>query len=140
MPSPFMKSPPWHMKSLIYNPASSALVFSLYPTRHSDESEREKHTIRWNLLPLYPCGRPNWLFVSPVQNWRKFSAVLGTRSAKSSNWMRPNGSPIHQMRISALIPPFQTPTAISEHRRAQEYHHVNKGIKDESVVAWANLQ
>jgi hypothetical protein len=32
--------------------------------------------------------------LSPVQNWRKFSAVLGTTSAKSSKVMRPRGSPI----------------------------------------------
>jgi len=50
-------------------------------------------TMRWNLLPLYPCGRPKWFFDSPVQNCRKFSAVLGTTSAKSSNFMRPSFSP-----------------------------------------------
>jgi hypothetical protein len=50
-------------------------------------------TTRWNLLPLYPCGRPRLLLLSPVQNCRKFSAVLGTTSAKSSNWIRPRGSP-----------------------------------------------
>lgn len=52
-------------------------------------------TIRWNLEPLYPCGLPLTLY-SPVQNWRKFSAVRGTTSLKSSNVIRPNGSPIVQ--------------------------------------------
>src|SRR3569833_539239 len=49
--------------------------------------------MRWNLDPLYPCGRPRWFFVSPVQNWRKFSAVFGTTSLKSSKVIRPRGSP-----------------------------------------------
>jgi hypothetical protein len=34
-----------------------------------------------------------------VQNCLKFSAVLGTTSAKSSNWIRPRGSP---KRLSGL--------------------------------------
>ena len=67
---------------------------SLLPAPHL----RASLTMRWNLLPLYPCGRPRWFFVSPVQNWRKFSAVLGTTSRNSSNFMRPNASPatLHQ--------------------------------------------
>lgn len=50
-------------------------------------------TIRWKRLPLYPCGRPIESLDSPVQNCRKFSAVFGTTSLKSSKVMRPSGSP-----------------------------------------------
>lgn len=53
---------------------------------------RETRTIRWNLDPLYPCGRP-WDLYSPVQNCLKFSAVLGTTSLKSSKVILPSGSP-----------------------------------------------
>lgn len=49
--------------------------------------------MRWNLEPLYPWARPLFL-LSPVQNWRKFSAVLGTTSLKSSKVIRPRGSPV----------------------------------------------
>jgi hypothetical protein len=55
--------------------------------------QKEKLTMRWNLEPLYPWGRPRLFLVSPVQNWRKFSAVRGTTSLKSSKVMRPRGSP-----------------------------------------------
>lgn len=51
-----IKSPPWIMKSLI---------------------------TRWKVDPLYPIGISSRLY-SPVQNWRKFSQVLGTTSANSS--------------------------------------------------------
>lgn len=50
--------------------------------------------MRWNLDDLYPWGLPEASLVSPVQNWRKFSAVLGVTSLKSSNVMRPSGSPV----------------------------------------------
>jgi hypothetical protein len=53
----------------------------------------QRLTTRWNLEPLYPRGRPRLLRVSPVQNWRKFSAVLGVMSLKTSILMRPRGSP-----------------------------------------------
>lgn len=39
-----------------------------------------------------------------MQNWRKFSAVLGTTSAKSSNLIRPNGSPV----IGSVFKPRQS--------------------------------
>ena len=37
----------------------------------------------WNCEPLKPSGTPSFLY-SPVQNCRKFSAVLGVTSAYSS--------------------------------------------------------
>ena len=40
---------------------------------------------RWNKHPLYPIGIPSFL-CSPVQNWRKFSAVFGHTSRNS--WFR----------------------------------------------------
>ena len=52
VPSLLTKSPPWIMKSLM---------------------------TRWKVTPLYPCGIP-FLLCSPVQNWRKFSAVFGQTS------------------------------------------------------------
>lgn len=63
VPSPFMKSPPWHMKL---------------------------GTTLWNVAPLYPIGRASFLY-SPVQSCLKFSAVFGTMSLKSSILMRPAG-------------------------------------------------
>lgn len=50
-------------------------------------------TTRWNFEPLYPSGLPPRPLVSPIQNCRKFSAVLGTTSGKSSILIRPRGSP-----------------------------------------------
>lgn len=58
-------------------------------------------TTRWNLLPLYPCGLPLEFLLSPVQNCRKFSAVRGVTSAKSSILMRPSGSPVVICILSA---------------------------------------
>jgi len=72
VPSPFRKSPPWHMKSLICetrNVISAAVLRNIvlaspgnYPIRglegYDGVERREKgergrrRTIRWNLLPL----------------------------------------------------------------------------------------
>jgi hypothetical protein len=51
-------------------------------------------TTRWNLHPLYPCGCPRLVFVSPVQNCRKFSAVLGTIFLNNSILILPSFSPV----------------------------------------------
>lgn len=56
-------------------------------------------TTRWNLLPLYPWGRPATL-CSPVQNCLKFSAVLGTVLANKCILMRPSGSPAREISNS----------------------------------------
>ncbi len=52
---------------------------------------RSGHSLRWNGQPLKCIGFPVLLPIpfSPVQRARKFSAVLGTTSAKSSNTIRP---------------------------------------------------
>ncbi len=52
---------------------------------------RSGHSLRWNGQPLKCSGFPVLLPIpfSPVQRARKFSAVLGTTSAKSSNTIRP---------------------------------------------------
>lgn len=55
------KSPPWIMKSFM---------------------------TLWKLAPLYPIGTPS-LRYSPVQNWRKFSLVLGQTSEYNSIIIRP---------------------------------------------------
>ena len=67
VPSPFRKSPPWIMKSFM---------------------------MRWNVVFLYPIGvRSRWFLCSPVQNLRKFSAVLGQTSAQSSIVTLPTAAP-----------------------------------------------
>ena len=87
VPSPLTKSPPCIMKSLIFCEAVSAWPSPL-------EQGCRQPTTRWNLLDLYPRGRPCAFLLSPVQSWRKFSAVRGVILAKSSIFIRPNGSPI----------------------------------------------
>lgn len=57
-------------------------------------------TTRWNFEPLYPSGLPPRPLVSPVQNCRKFSAVLGTTSGKSSILIRPRGSPDNASQLA----------------------------------------
>lgn len=54
---------------------------------------RKTHTTRWNLDFLYPIGFPSGPRACPVQNWRKFSAVLGTVLLYSRIFIRPRGSP-----------------------------------------------
>merc|ERR1719221_2209248 len=67
VPLPAVKSPPWHMNSVI---------------------------TRWNALPLKCNGLPLLpVPFSPVQRQRKFSAVLGATSALSSITMRPDAAP-----------------------------------------------
>ena len=63
VPSPLVKSPPWHMNPGIIRWKTQPMKFSLFPD-----------------LPL-PC--------SPVQSALKFSAVLGTTCAKSSKTILP---------------------------------------------------
>ncbi len=38
-----------------------------------------------------------------MQNWRKFSAVLGTTSLKSSKVIRPSGSPVEGVRLVHIL-------------------------------------
>merc|ERR1712039_797065 len=56
---------------------------------------------RWNLLPWWP--KP----FSPVQSARKFSAVLGTTSSKSSKLMRPERSLI-SLSVLVTLPEAST--------------------------------
>lgn len=79
--------------------AAEAHATAAVPTTHSPNplppSTRRPLAIkptRWKLAPLYPVGTP-FRRNSPVHICRKFSAVLGTTSAKSSICIRPAGTP-----------------------------------------------
>ena len=62
-----------------------------YQPRASPSAESVVATYtRWKIALLYPCGCPLTL-CSPVHNWRKFSAVLGTISSNNSILTRPAG-------------------------------------------------
>ena len=81
MPSPRVKSPPWHM-----NPGM----------------------MRWNVEPLKCSFLPERpLPFSPVHSARKFAAVLGTTSAKSLNSIRPAAWPpmVMSMKTTLGSPP-----------------------------------
>lgn len=68
---------------------SKACTLDHYTRLHGNG--RSGHSLRWNGQPLKCSGFPVLLPIpfSPVQRARKFSAVLGTTSAKTSNTMRP---------------------------------------------------
>ncbi len=77
----------------LISPGFSMVVWTLRIRRYMRlyGDGRSGHSLRWNGQPLKCSGFPVLLPIpfSPVQRARKFSAVLGTTSAKSSNTIRP---------------------------------------------------
>ena len=78
--------------------------------------------MRWNEDPLYPNP------FSPVHRARKFSAVLGTTSERSSMTIRPTGLPSAVMSINTRGRDIFAAALASSREPAAKYSGVNKRI------------